>query len=82
MVCEEFGYTGPVIFNGKKRAGDLYSSKGDNSRLMEIFPEMTFCSLKKSIREYRKFIEANHDKIKAGSVKRENQNIAARGLVK
>lgn len=82
MVCEEFGYTGPVIFNGKKRAGDLYSSRGDNSRLMEIFPTMTFKSLKESIHEYRLFIEANRDKIQAGNVRRENANIAARGLVK
>lgn len=81
MVCEEFGYTGIILFNGKKRVGDLYSSKGDNSRLMEFFPDMRFRSLKDSIRQYRNFIEANRDKITFGSVKRENENIAARGLV-
>lgn len=81
MICQEFGYTGEVIFNGKHRAGDILESQGGNALLLSEWP-FKFISLKAGIREYREFIEANRDKIKAGSVKRENKNIADRGLVK
>lgn len=80
IVADEFGYTGKIVFNGKTRAGDIYYSQGDNKRLIETV-SMEFVPLEQGIREYREFIEANRDKIKAGSVRHENQNIAARGLV-
>lgn len=80
MVADEFGYKGEIRFNGKFRQGDIHYSQGDNRLLRQLFP-MDFIPLEQGIHKYREFIEANRDKIKAGNVRRENQNIAARGLV-
>lgn len=81
MVCKEFLYTGKVVFNGKRRAGDIQESRGDNRALLRRWP-YKFTDLKTGIREYREFIEANRDKFTPGAVARENQNIAAKGLVR
>lgn len=81
MVATEFGYRGEIKFNGKLRAGDIHYSQGINTRLKILVP-VDFIPLEQGIREYREFIKANRDKIKAGNVRLENQNIAARGLVR
>lgn len=81
MVCWAMDYRGPVLFNEKQRAGDIHSSQGDASRLRSFYPN-PLMGLEQGIKAYCDFVKANRDKFKAGSVKRENQNIQARGLVK
>ena len=71
-----------IIFNRKKRAGDIYKMVGNNNLakvLLEWEPEI---DINKGIDEYCQYVIENKEKFKKGNtVGEEQKNIEEKGLV-
>lgn len=82
-MLQELGIDKPIVFNGKIRAGDIHDSRADITKLRKTgLCPAEFIALEDSIKEYCAKIKAAGLDFVEDTVKRENQNIMEKGLVK